>query len=205
MPIADSMRDAARLLAAVLEDAHALQALERSADLLAERLHAGRAVIACGNGGSLCDASHFAEELTGRFRADRPPLRAIAINDPGHLTCTANDYGFDEVFARGVRALGAPGDVLLALSTSGNSENIARAVRAARERQMSSIALLGRGGGRMRGLAEIEIIIPDGPAREGATSDRIQEIHMLMLHALVEGIEARLFPGAARSGKGAPR
>ncbi len=191
--IADAMRAASGLLSIIAGDTAILSTLERIADALAAALQRGGKVIACGNGGSLCDASHFVEELTGRFRADRPALAAIALNDPGHLTCVANDYGFDEVFSRGVRALGAPGDILLVLSTSGNSENILRAIHAARERGMDVVSLLGRRGGRCLGLASFEVVIPDGPNGEGTTSDRIQEIHMLMLHAIVEGIEGRLF------------
>jgi D-sedoheptulose 7-phosphate isomerase len=152
-------------------------------------------VMICGNGGSLADAAHFAEELTGRYRADRRPLAAIACSDPGHITCTANDYGFDEVFARWVRALAQPGDVLIVLSTSGNSANILRAAGAARERGVPVVALLGRTGGPAAALADHAIIVP------GATADRIQELHMLVLHAWVAMIERGL--GLAPAG-GAP-
>ncbi len=165
--------------------------IDRVATLLAERFRAGSKVLVCGNGGSLADSVHFAEELTGRFRADRPPLPAIAIAEPGHITCTANDYGFDHVFSRGVEALGREGDVLIVLSTSGNSANIINAARKGRERAMHTIALLGKTGGTMRGLCEHEIIAP------GETSDRIQEIHMLVLHILVELVEVKL--GHARA------
>lgn len=175
-------------LDALLADAALVDRAERAADTLAASLRAGHKILACGNGGSLCDAAHFAEELTGRVRADRPPLAAIACADAGHLTCVANDYGFDEVFARWVRGLGRPGDVLVVLSTSGNSENIRRAIVAAKDANLRTVALLGRGGGKCRDLAEQELIVP------GDTSDRIQELHMLLLHAWVEAIESRLFP-----------
>ena len=137
----------------------------------------------CGNGGSLCDATHFAEELTGRFRNDRPPLPAIALSDAGHITCTANDYGFEFVFSRGIEALGKPGDVLILLSTSGNSPNILNAAKAGREKHMWVFGLLGKGGGAVKPLCDECVVVP------GETSDRIQELHMLALHTVVEGIE----------------
>ncbi len=170
--------------------------LERFADLLAERLRAGGGgkVMACGNGGSACDAMHFCEELTGRFRKERPPLAAIACIDPGHITCTANDYGFDQVYSRWVQALGRKGDVLLVLSTSGNSPNILNALSAAKDCGMSTAAFLGRGGGKAAGQADFEWIVP------GEQSDRIQELHMLLLHALVEAVERRLFPANYAAG-----
>jgi len=161
-------------------------AINEGADALARVLERGGKVLICGNGGSSCDAAHFAEELTGRFRADRRPLAAIACTDAGHITCTANDYGFEEVFARWVRALGRKGDALVVLSTSGKSENIARALRAAREIGLSTIGLLGKDGGGCKGLCDSTIVVP------GTTSDRIQELHMLILHAWVEGIERAL-------------
>lgn len=159
--------------------------------MLAQRatdtLKSNRKILICGNGGSMADAMHFAEELTGRFRLERPALAAIACSDPTHLTCTANDYGFEHIFSRWVEAIGQPGDLLIVLSTSGNSLNIAQAVAAAKSRGLNTAALLGRGGGTLKGAASIEIIVP------GETSDRIQELHMLILHALVEAIEGELF------------
>ena len=122
----------------------------------------------------------------GRFRNDRPPLPAIALADAGHITCTANDYGFEHVFSRAVEALGKPGDVLIALSTSGNSENILRAVHAANARRLATVALLGKGGGKLKGQCTHELIAP------GDTADRIQELHMLVLHTLVQGVEHAL-------------
>ena len=160
--------------------------LERIADDLAAAVRGGGKILACGNGGSAADAMHFCEELTGRFRDDRPPIAAIACTDPGHITCTANDYGFEHIFSRWVRALGSPGDALVVLSTSGNSKNIIRAVDTAQEIGMTVVTLLGKGGGVLKGLGRHELIAP------GGTSDRIQELHMLALHALVLGIEARL-------------
>lgn len=177
---------AARALRELTENAGAVAGVERTIDELASCFARGNKVLICGNGGSLCDATHFAEELTGRFRKDRPALAAVAISDPGHITCAANDFGFDRVFSRGVEALGRPGDVLIALSTSGKSANVRLALEAARARGMFTVALLGRDGGECVGLADLAIVVP------GSTSDRIQELHMVILHTLVEGVESRL-------------
>ncbi len=188
----EAFQNAKVALDVFLADGRNFTTLELAADLLAESLGEGGKVLACGNGGSACDAMHFCEELTGRFRKDRKPLAAVSLTDVGHITCVANDYGYDEVFARGVLALGKPGDVLVALSTSGNSANIARAVEAAAGIGMRTIGLLGRDGGKLAGVCDLEWIVPGVPV-EAATADRIQEIHMLILHALVEGVERRLF------------
>ncbi len=161
--------------------------IDHIAGLLAERFAAGRKVLICGNGGSACDAMHFAEELTGRFNEDRPALPAIACTDAGHITCAANDFGFENVFSRWVEALGKKGDVLIVLSTSGNSPNLIAAVKAAEARDMQTVGLLGRGGGKLQDACEHEIVVP------GETSDRIQELHMLILHTLVEAVERIMF------------
>jgi D-sedoheptulose 7-phosphate isomerase len=190
--VIEAFENAKRALEAFLADGRNITTLDLAADVLAESLAEGGKVLACGNGGSACDAMHFCEELTGRFRKDRAPLAAVSLTDVGHVTCVANDYGYDEVFARGVRALGREGDVLVALSTSGNSANVVRAVEAAREEGLRTIALLGRDGGKLAGVCELEWIVPGVPV-EAPTSDRIQEVHMLVLHALVEGVERRLF------------
>lgn len=185
-----SLRDAAEL-ARVFATEPVAAAIGRIAGLISRSVRGGGKVMICGNGGSLCDAAHFAEELTGRFRADRPAIAAIALTDPGHLTCVANDYGFDAVFSRGVEALGRPGDVLVVLSTSGNSPNILNAVTAAKGRGMLVVTLLGRGGGKLAqqcGMADVELMAP------GLTADRIQELHMLALHTIVELVEAELYP-----------
>lgn len=183
-----ALADARRALETLLADPATLEGLERAADLLAGALKAGHKLLICGNGGSACDAAHFAEELTGRFRNDRPPLAAIACSDAGHITCTANDYGFEHVFSRWVEALGRKGDILILLSTSGNSENLVRAALAARTHGLESVGLLGRDGGKLRASCTHAIIVP------GDTSDRIQELHMLILHTWVEAIEHALFP-----------
>lgn len=165
-----------------------LDFLERSANLLSECFKKGGKVLVAGNGGSLCDAIHFAEELSGQFRSPRPALGAIALADAGHLTCVGNDMGFEFIFSRGVEALGREGDLLVVLSTSGQSRNILNAVLVAKEKGMGTIALLGKTGGKLRGLCDLEWIV------EGFLfSDRIQEAHMAALHILVEMIEGQLF------------
>jgi D-sedoheptulose 7-phosphate isomerase len=176
-------------LDAFAQDRACLDSIDRLAALLAERFAAGKKVLICGNGGSACDAMHFAEELTGRFRKNRPALPALACTDPGHITCTANDYGFEHVFSRWVEALGQKGDVLIVLSTSGNSANILKAADAGRTRALTTVSLLGGDGGKIKGRCDHEFIVP------AAVSDRIQELHMLILHTLVEGVERIMFGG----------
>jgi D-sedoheptulose 7-phosphate isomerase len=184
--IPHALSTAAAALDALRQDSEALAAIDSAAGSLVNTLRSGGKIMICGNGGSLCDAAHFSEELTGRFRADRAPLAALACTDGGHITCTANDFGFEHVFARWVRALGRRGDSLILLSTSGNSANIQLACAAAAEIGLTTISLLGKGGGSLVKRCTHEIIVP------GDTSDRIQELHMLILHAWVEAIEASL-------------
>ncbi len=178
-----SFMSAARLLDTLRSDEQAILQIWNLTVRCSAAFKDGAKVMICGNGGSLCDATHFAEELTGRFRNDRPPLPAIALSDAGHITCTANDYGFEFVFSRGIEALGKPGDVLILLSTSGNSPNILNAAKAGREKHMWVFGLLGKGGGAVKPLCDECVVVP------GETSDRIQELHMLALHTVVEGIE----------------
>lgn len=184
--------DARRCLDALLADRAVMDRIHTVADLLVQTFKAGNKVLICGNGGSACDAAHFAEELTGRFRApppgqpDRRPLPAMACTDVGHVTCTANDFGFEHVFARWVGAFAAPGDVLIVLSTSGNSPNILNAIAATGTIGARTVALLGKGGGLAQTRVHHAISVP------GETSDRIQELHMLILHAWVEHVESNL-------------
>ena len=185
-----SLEEAARTLEAFLGDQTCLDGVQRFANLAHETLAGGGLLMSCGNGGSMCDAMHFAEEWTGRFRSDRAPLPALAFSDPGHLSCIANDFGYEEVFARLVTAHGKPGDLLVVLSTSGDSANIVRAVEAARARGVRTVALLGKGGGAVRELADLSIVVP-----LATTSDRIQELHMQILHVTIEAVERRLCPG----------
>jgi D-sedoheptulose 7-phosphate isomerase len=189
-PARRALQSAHLALSALLADSPTVSRIDAVSLAIAECFRAGGKILACGNGGSACDAMHFCEELTGRFRADRDPLPAIACIDPGHITCTANDYGYDAVFERWVRALGKPGDVLVLLSTSGSSANILRAAAAAKELGLTRVALLGarppRPGGDLAGGCEHEFLVA------GETADRIQELHMLILHTLIECVEHEL-------------
>ena len=153
---------------------------------MASSISAGGKVISCGNGGSMCDAMHFAEELTGRYRDDRKALPALSISDPSHLSCVGNDHGFEFVFARFVEALGRPGDVLLAISTSGKSPNVLRAAEAAKEAGMTVVGLTGKDGGPLAALCDVEVRVP-----WSGYADRIQEVHIKCIHAFIDHIEAR--------------
>lgn len=177
-------------LTALRADAGRLDAVTAGAALLTGTFRAGGHVWACGNGGSLCDAAHFAEELSGRFRADRPALGAVAITDPAHLTCTANDLGYEQVFSRFVEANARAGDVLLAISTSGTSANVLRAAEAARAVGCRVLALTGRPASPLAALADVEVCTPGG----SPWADRVQEQHIVVIHVLVELVERALFP-----------
>jgi D-sedoheptulose 7-phosphate isomerase len=161
--------------------------IAKAIELMSTALQNGHKIISCGNGGSMCDAMHFAEELSGRFRADRKALAAISISDPSHLSCVANDYGYDFVFSRFIEGLGAAGDVLLGISTSGNSKNVIKAVEAAKEKGMLTIVLTGKDGGQLATLADLEIRAP-----QSQFADRAQEIHIKVIHSLILGIEQSL-------------
>ena len=160
------------------------EAIEKAACLISESIQNGGKALTCGNGGSLCDATHFAEELTGRFRNNRRPLPAIAINDPAHITCVANDYGYDYVFANYVEALGKENDVLIAFSTSGNSENIIKAAIKAREKGMKIVGMTRKGSNKLSELADVVIAV-----EHDGFSDRIQEMHILAVHVIIERVE----------------
>ena len=166
-----------------------LQAIEAAAELLVHAFANQGKVISCGNGGSHCDAMHFAEELTGRFRDNRPALPALAISDPSHLTCVGNDYGFDQIFARSVEALGQAQDVLLAISTSGQSANILNAAHVAKEKGMAIITLTGKDGGPLAQLATVDIRVP-----HFGYADRIQEVHIKVIHLLIQLVEQKYLP-----------
>ena len=161
-----------------------LTAIEQAARLMADALTNGRKIIACGNGGSHCDAMHFAEELSGRYRNDRRSLAAIAISDSSHITCVGNDYGYDAIFSRFIEGLGSKGDVLMGISTSGNSTNIIRAVEAARQQGMKVVLLTGKDGGKLAGQADVEIRVP-----HFGYADRIQEVHIKVIHLFILLIE----------------
>ena len=162
--------------------------IQETAKVIAESFRNGGKLLVAGNGGSLCDAMHFAEELTGIFRKVRPALPAIALSDPGHLSCMANDVGYEDVFSRGVEALGKKGDVFVALTTSGNSKNLLRAVPKAKELGLTTVSFLGKTGGKLKGQSDLEWVV------DGFTySDRIQEAHMMAIHIIIELIEKELF------------
>ncbi|KXB51114.1 sedoheptulose 7-phosphate isomerase [Bacteroidales bacterium KA00344] len=161
--------------------------IEQAAVLCAEAMKAGNKILSCGNGGSLCDATHFAEELTGRYRNSRIPLPAISINDPAYMTCVGNDFSFDEIFSRYVEGVGKKGDVLLAITTSGNSGNIVKAVEQARQIGMKIIVLTSVGADRIKQLSDVAVCAP-----KAAHSDRIQEIHIKVIHLLIQLIETQM-------------
>lgn len=158
-----------------------------AAAIMASSVKNGGKIISCGNGGSMCDAMHFAEELTGRFRNDRSSIPAISISDPSHISCVGNDYGFEFIFSRFIEGMGNEGDVLLAISTSGNSVNVVNAISAARKKGMKVIALTGKDGGQMADLCDIEIRAP-----HSEYADRAQEIHIKVIHSLILSIEAEV-------------
>lgn len=185
--IKQELQDAADLLSKVLNDAALIAEIQRAALLLADAFKKGNKVLSCGNGGSHCDAMHFAEEFTGRYRENRPGLPAIAISDPSHLSCVSNDFGFDFVFSRYVEAVGSKGDILFGLSTSGNSQNIINAIDAAKKKGMKVIALTGKNGGKMAGSADVEIRVP-----HFGYADRIQEIHIKVIHILMLLVEKEM-------------
>jgi len=188
MQLIDSYIKTYNLLETFIKEEKISNTTEKVAMCLARVFENGNKALICGNGGSNCDALHFAEEFTGRFRSDRKALPAIAISDSSHITCVGNDYGFDYVFSRGVEAYGKEGDFFIGISTSGNSANVIKAVEAAKKAGLKTCLLLGKDGGKLKGMCDYEFIIP------GETSDRIQEIHMMILHIIIEGVEKIMFP-----------
>ena len=183
-----SFLEARNVLDSFLSQPENFVKIDEAIRILASAFQAGNRTYSCGNGGSMCDAMHFAEELSGRFRNNRPALAAMSISDPSHITCVANDYGFEAVFSRFLEAHGKAGDVLLAISTSGNSPNVLRACETARQKGMTVIVLSGKDGGKIASLANIEIRAP-----HSEYADRAQEIHIKVIHALIEGVEKVMF------------
>lgn len=186
--IKNSLTEASNTLDSFINNKNNLELISNSINALSECYAKNGRAFSCGNGGSMCDAIHFAEELTGRFRKNRTPLPAMAISDPGHITCVANDFGYDQIYSRHVEAWGNKGDVLVAISTSGNSPNIINAVNMAHQKEMKVIGLLGKGGGKLKSLVDFPLLINSN------VSDRIQEMHIKLIHIFIEGIERRLFP-----------
>ncbi len=185
--ITNSLKEGQSTLEAFLESSNVEQ-IQRAVDLLVSTYEYGGKVFSCGNGGSMCDAMHFAEELTGRYRKDRASLPAVAINDPSHISCVANDFGYDQIFSRFLEGWGNKGDTLVAISTSGNSPNVIKATEVAKSKGMTVIGLLGKGGGQLKEMVDIPIIV------ESKITDRIQEIHIKCIHIFIEGVERSLFP-----------
>ena len=185
--IRSELNEAAEVLNKFLNDDHNIAQIEAAAKMIADSFKQDGKVLSCGNGGSHCDSMHFAEELTGRYRENRPGYAGIAISDPSHLSCVSNDFGYDFVFSRYVEAVGRKGDVLFGLSTSGNSGNILKAIEAAHAKGMKTIALTGKDGGKMAGLADIEIRVP-----HFGYADRIQEVHIKIIHIIIQLIEKEM-------------
>lgn len=182
------LKEAEKLIGEYMAQPDTWKTLDKLSQVLIDTYEKNGKVFTCGNGGSQCDAMHFAEEMTGRYRKDRRPLGSLALGDASHVTCVSNDYGFEHIFSRQLEGLGRKGDVLLGLSTSGNSKNLINAFEKAKEMGIFTIALLGKGGGALKPLADLAIVVP------GTTSDRIQELHMLILHTVIETIERKIFP-----------
>jgi len=185
--IKNNFQEAKQILDQFINDEDNLKKIEQAAIALVTSFKNGGKVLSCGNGGSMCDAMHFAEELTGRFRESRKAIPAIAISDASHISCVGNDYGFDEIFARYIDAFGKKGDVLLAISTSGNSSNILKAIASAKQKEMIIIGLTGKSGGKVAEQVDIEIRAP-----YSEYSDRAQEIHIKIIHSLIHSIEENL-------------
>jgi D-sedoheptulose 7-phosphate isomerase len=188
-PVIETLREARDALDALLANHSAVDAIGEAGRLIAAAFTRGGRVFSCGNGGSMCDAMHFAEELSGRYRLDRKALPATAISDSGHLSCVANDYGYEQVFSRYIEAHGRAGDCLLGISTSGTSRNVLAAAESAKAQGVTVIALTGRAGSRLGALADIDICTP-----AGRFADRVQELHIKIVHILIELVERELFP-----------
>lgn len=185
--IRDELNQALDVLANFISNDENLKQIQQAAILIANSFKQGGKVLSCGNGGSHCDAMHFAEELTGRFRDNRPSYPAIAISDVSHISCVGNDYGFDSIFSRYVEGVGQKADVLLGISTSGNSTNVIKAIEAAKQKGMKIITLTGKDGGKMNGLADVDIRVP-----HFGYADRVQEIHIKVIHILILLIEKEM-------------
>jgi D-sedoheptulose 7-phosphate isomerase len=186
--IRSSLLEAQTTLNKFIENEENVQKIEHAISIFVDSFKNKGRVFSCGNGGSMCDSLHFAEELTGRYRKDRAPLPATGISEAGHITCIANDFGFDHIFSRFIEAWGQKGDTLLAISTSGNSANVIKAVEVAKSKGMKVVGLLGKDGGKLKSMVDVPLVIPC------PITDRIQEVHIKCIHIFIEGIERELFP-----------
>jgi D-sedoheptulose 7-phosphate isomerase len=182
-----NLREAQSILDSFLLNEKNFESFELAVSLMVTTIQNGGKIISCGNGGSMSDAMHFAEELSGRFRQNRRALPAVSISDPTHISCVGNDYGYDFIFSRYIEALGKPGDLLLAISTSGNSKNVLEAIRVAKELGIKVVGLTGKDGGKMRGLCDAELCSPTSEF-----ADRAQELHIKLIHSLIQSIETAL-------------
>jgi D-sedoheptulose 7-phosphate isomerase len=186
--IQNSLNQSNEVLATFINDKNNIQSIQAAISLFIESIKQDGRILSCGNGGSMCDSMHFVEELTGRYRKDRDPIAAMSMGDASHITCVANDYGFEFIFSRHVQAWGRNGDTLLAISTSGNSQNVILAVEEAKKKGMKVVGLLGKDGGKLKDMVDVAIVV-DCPI-----TDRIQEIHIKCIHIFIEGIERELYP-----------
>ena len=182
--VMDDLKEASKVLNDFINKADTEEKIEKAISLMADAIKNGGKIISAGNGGSMCDAQHFAEELSGRYRNDRPAYPAIAVCDPSHLTCVGNDYGFDYVFSRFLEGLGFKGDVFLGISTSGNSRNIIECCKVCKDKGLKSVVLLGKDGGKLKDVCDLPIIVP-----HFGYADRIQEVHTMIIHIMIRGIE----------------
>ncbi len=179
-----TLQEAEDALDRLLHNKEALENIVKAANLMIASLKSGGKILSCGNGGSLCDAMHFAEELSGRYRLDREPIGAISMADPSHMSCVGNDYGYEEVFARYLKAVGRPGDVLLAITTSGTSKNVLKAAEAAKQMGIKIVGLTGKPNTPLDAIADVAIVTP-----AGKFADRVQELHIKIIHILIDLIE----------------
>lgn len=186
--IKNSLTEAQNVLSKFVADEQNVSLIEKAISTMVATVKNDGRILACGNGGSMCDSMHFVEELTGRYRKDRDPIAAMSMGDPSHITCVANDYGYEYIFSRHVQAWGRKGDTLLAISTSGNSQNVILAVEEAKKKDMKVVGLLGKSGGKLKDMVDVPIIV-DCPI-----TDRIQEIHIKLIHIFIEGIERHIVP-----------
>jgi D-sedoheptulose 7-phosphate isomerase len=186
--IQNSLQEAQATLNSFISDEKNIALIDQAVKTFVNAFQNKGRVFSCGNGGSMCDSLHFAEELTGRYRKDRAPLPATGISEAGHITCIANDFGFDYIFSRYIDAWGQTGDVLLAISTSGNSANVIKAVESAKSKGMKVVGLLGKDGGKLKSMVDVALVV------DSKITDRIQEVHIKCIHIFIEGIERQIFP-----------
>lgn len=186
--LVENFNYSAELIHKVSKDESFLENISKIIDVLVQACRNNKIIYSCGNGGSMADAIHFAEEMSGRFQDNRPGLPAIAISDPGHISCVGNDYGYDFIFSRFIESVGKENDVLFGISTSGKSKNVIEAIKKAKELNIKTICLLGKDGGELKSICDYPLIVPD------SITHRIQEVHIQCIHNIIEGVERDIFP-----------